>query len=297
MKVAITIPAYNEEQSLGAVLQDIKKVMSETKHNYFFVVVDDGSKDRTAQIAKEAGAVVVSHPYNYGLAEAFRTEIKTCMAHNADVIVHTDADGQYPAEDIPKLLAEIEAGNELVLGSRFAGRIEKMPAMKRIGNLAFSQTISHITGVKVTDAQTGFRAFTKKVAEMNIISNHTYTQEQIIRAVKNKCRIKEIPIYARKTRASRLMRSHPLVQPFEYAAKAWINIFRIYRDFEPLKFFGYIASAFLFSGILLGGWLTYLFAATGRIGHLPSTILTMLLIITGIQIWVFGFLADMNQKN
>jgi|SRR3989344_5767413 len=297
MKVAITMPAYNEEPTLAAVLQGIKTEMSATKHDYFLVVVDDGSTDKTVQIAKELGALVVSHPYNYGLAEAFRTEIKTCLAHKADIIIHTDADGQYPAEDIPLLLTEIESGGaDLVLGSRFAGHIEEMPPMKRLGNMAFSKVISHITGVRITDGQTGFRAFTKDVAALNIISNHTYTQEQIIRAVRNKYKVKEIPIRARKTRPSRLMRAHPALQPFEYAAKAWINIFRLYRDFEPLKFFGYIGTAFLLTGLAIGFWLFYLFITTARIGHMPSTILSMLLIVASIQIWLFGFLADMQKK-
>ena len=293
MKRVISIPAYNEEQTLGNVLADIKRVMSATQYSYVLSVVDDGSTDKTAEIARQHSASVYSHPYNCGLAEAFKSEIQKAAELGADVIVHTDADGQYSAEDIPILLQEINNGADLVLGSRFLGRIEQMPLLKRIGNIAFSKAISHIARAKITDAQTGFRAFTKKVAQLRIISNHTYTQEQIIRAVKNKYIIKEIPIMARKTRESRLMRSHPIVQPFEYALKAWINLFRIYRDFEPLKFFGYFGAGFFLAGAALGIWLIYLFAKFGRIGHIPSTVLTMLLIVAAIQIWLFGFLADM----
>jgi glycosyltransferase involved in cell wall biosynthesis len=296
MKIVISIPAYNEESTLGQVLADIKRVMAETKYKYFIQIVDDGSTDRTVEVAESFGAKIFSHPKNYGLAEAFRTEMKLFLESQADVVIHTDADGQYPAGDIPRLLAEIEKGADLVLGSRFAGRIEQMPLMKKTGNKAFSKAISHITGLKITDGQTGFRAFTRRVAEMGTISTHTYTQEQIIRAVRNKFKVVEIPIYARKTRASRLMRSHPLVQPFEYAFKAWINIFRLYRDFEPLKFFGILGGIFVFAGLLLGGWLVGLFLMEGKIGHMPSTILTMLLILTGVQIWVVGFLADMFRK-
>src|SRR3989344_7775203 len=296
MKIAVTIPAFNEEQTLGAVLQEIKKVMDEHKYDYFINIVNDGSTDKTAEIAKSFGAFVVSHPYNYGLAEAFKTEIKACLEKGADVIVHTDADGQYPAEDIPKLIKEIENGNDLVLGSRFLGKIERMPLAKRSGNVLFSKAISHITRVKITDAQTGFRAFTKRVAKLDIISNHTYTQEQTIRAIKNKYKLKEIPVDTKETRPSRLMKSHPLLQPFEYAIKAWINIFRIYRDFEPLKFFGYIAGLFFVSGMVIGSSLLYIFFTSGKVGHLPSVVLTMLLIIAGIQIILFGFLADMNKK-
>ena len=296
MKVVISIPAYNEESTIVSVLQDIKNVMSGTKYKYKISVINDGSTDRTAELAEQSGAVVTSHPQNYGLAETFKTEIKKATDLGADIIVHTDADGQYPSENIPLFLKEIESGQDLVLGSRFLGKIEHMPLMKKIGNIAFSKAISQITGTKITDAQTGFRAFTKNIANLNIISNHTYTQEQIIRAIRNKFKIKEIPINAKKTRPSKLMKWHPILQPFEYAIKAWINIFRLYRDFEPLKFFSYFAAALIIPGLLLGLFLTSLYLVTGRVGHIPATVLTMLLITSGIQIWLFGFLADMQKK-
>src|SRR3989338_254708 len=117
-RVIVTIPAYNEEKNLAQVLQEIKLHLI-GKYDYRLLVVDDGSTDRTAEIAKQNRAVVISHPHNYGLAEAFKTEIAECVKQKADIIVHTDADGQYPAELIPKLISEIENGASLVLGSRF----------------------------------------------------------------------------------------------------------------------------------------------------------------------------------
>lgn len=293
MKVIITIPALNEEKSIGRVVRNISVVMKKTKYNYKVLVVDDGSKDKTVEVAKKAGAIVFSHPYNYGLAEAFRTEIKKCLELKADIIVHTDADGQYLAEEIPKLLKEIENGYDLVLGSRFMGKIEYMPLLKRLGNKAFSRVISKIVHLKISDCQTGFRAFTKKVAkEIDIVSDHTYTQEQIIKAVKQKFKIKEVPIYF----AKREGKSRLISNPFEYAAKAWINILRIYRDYDPLKFFSYFGGTFLITGLLIGLWLIYLFVTTGKIQHIPSAVLSMLLIIVGLQIILFGFFADMQRK-
>jgi glycosyltransferase involved in cell wall biosynthesis len=291
MKVVISIPAYNEKNSIGKVIHEIKGIMKSLKYKYEVFVVDDGSTDDTANIAKKAGATVHSHPINYGLAETFKTEIDKCLELKADIIVHTDADGQYMAKDIPNLLKEIEKGNDLVLGSRFRGHIESMPLIKRIGNQAFSKVISNITRLKITDSQTGFRAFTKEIAKnINIISTFTYTQEQIIKAAKQKYRIKEIPIDTNKTRKSKLMKS-----PLDFAIKAWINILRVYRDYEPLKFFGIFGSIFLFSGILVGIWLLYLFFTTGSVGHVPSTILSVMLILLGVQIISFGFLADMQK--
>jgi len=293
-KIIVTIPAYNEEKSIGKVISKIKKVMNTNSYNYKILVIDDGSSDSTVKEAKKAGAIVYSHPINYGLAETFRTEMKKCIEMNADIIVHTDADGQYLAEDIPELVKEVNNGYELVLGSRFMGHIEQMPLMKRIGNKAFSRVISKITKVKITDGQTGFRAFTKEAAkEINIISNHTYTQEQIIRAVKQKFRVKEVPAYFAKRAdgKSRLMSN-----PFEYAFRAWINLLRIYRDYEPLKFFGYTGAVFFLTGLVFGGISVYNYFTEGNVGGLPKVMLSVLLISIGLQIWLFGFLADMNRK-
>ncbi|MFH1511076.1 MAG: glycosyltransferase family 2 protein [Candidatus Woesearchaeota archaeon] len=289
MKVVVTIPAYNEERTIGSVINGIRDL----KKDYTVFVLDDGSKDGTADVAKKSGAVVCSHPKNYGLAEAFRTEIQQCLKLGADVIVHIDADGQYRASEIPKLVSQIEKGYDLVLGSRFLGTIESMPLIKRLGNRAFSKVISNIVGMRITDGQTGFRAFTKEVAEkVYLISNHTYTQEQIIRAIKLKFRVKEVPAYF----AKRKDKSRLISNPFEYAVKAWINIFRIYRDYEPLKFFGIFGTIFLALGIAGGIRLLWFYFTTGLVGHIPTMMLTAILIIVGVFIWLFAFLADMLKK-
>ncbi|MFH1209764.1 MAG: DPM/DPG synthase family glycosyltransferase [archaeon] len=290
MNIIVSIPAYNESKTIGNVIRDIKKYMK--NYDYKILVVDDGSNDNTKGIAKKEGAIVFSHPINYGLAETFKTEIKKCLELKADIIVHTDADGQYPAKFIPSLIREIEQGYDLVLGSRFKGHIECMPFIKKLGNKAFSRVISNITRVKISDAQTGFRAFKKEVAEnINIISNFTYTQEQIIKAVRQKYRIKEIPIDTFKTRKSKLMKN-----PFDFAVRAGTNLIRIYRDYEPIKFFSSIGLTLSLIGILIGIYLVYNFLSTGIVGHIPLTIAATLFILTGIQIILFGFLADMQRK-
>lgn len=293
-KIIVTIPAYNEANTIGTVLKDIHAVMKENHYNYQILVVDDGSKDNTATIARKLGAVVTVHPKNYGLAETFRTEMKRCIELGADIIVHTDADGQYLARDIPKLIEKVEEGYNLVLGSRFKGKIESMPIIKRLGNRAFSRVISSVSGFRVSDAQTGFRAFTKDLANSLVMtSNHTYTQEQIIRAVREKFTIAEIPIYFAKRGhgKSKLMKN-----PFEYAAKAWINILRIYRDYQPLKFFGLFGLFFFGIGFLIGLWILATLLQTGTVGALPRVMLSVLFISIGIQIWLFGFLADMRRS-
>jgi len=294
MKVVVTLPAYNEEKNIGIVLTRIHAVMRGLKYKYHVLVVDDGSKDKTVEIATKNGAKVISHPVNFGLAETFNTEMKESLKLNPDIIVHIDADKQYNPEDIPKLIKEVKEGYGLVLGSRFRGHIESMSFIKKWGNMAFSRIISKISRQKITDAQTGFRAFTKELAGIKITSNYTYTQEQIIRASKAKFKIKEVPIFFGKrggNTKSRLMKN-----PFDFAIKAWINLIRLYRDYEPLKFFGLAGGLLLSIGIIIGLWVVYLFLTRGVIGRTPSIILSMLLIVVGVQIMIFGLFADMNRK-
>jgi len=292
MKVVITIPAYNEEKTLGRVIREIKEVMDKTDYNYQILVLDDGSMDKTVEVAKKNKAVVISNKRNLGLAETFKNEMKECLKLKADIIVHTDADGQYPSFYIPEMIKKVEQGYDLVLGSRFGkGRYGNASFMKKLGNRAFARVFSKLLKTKLTDTTTGFRAFTKEVAELPLINTFTYTQEQLIRAGKAKMKVAEIPIKTNKTRPSKLFRN-----PFDYAIKAWINIFRIYRDFEPLKFFGRIGLLFVLAGFLLGLFILYRIITVGNAGGIPRVILSMLLILVGIQIAFFGFLADMNRN-
>ena len=294
MLVIVTIPAFNEEKTIGTVIGNINNVMRKNRYSYKILVVDDGSKDNTAMISKKSGAIVYSHPKNYGLAETFNTEVEKSLQLGAEIIVHIDADTQYQPKEIPLLINEVKNGYDLVLGSRFKGRIESMPLVKKIGNKAFSRVISNIIGMRISDAQTGFRAFTKEVArKIKITSDHTYTQEQIIRAAKEKFRIKEIPIYfAKRNDKSRLISN-----PIEYAVKAWINIIRIYRDYKPLKFFGVIGALVFSAGFVLGLYLSYVqLFGEGVNRHLGLMMLDILILSIGLQIIVFGFISDMLKK-
>lgn len=291
MKIIISIPAKDEEKSIGAVIKEIQTAMH--GYDYQILVLNDGSTDMTAEVAKEHGAIVYSHQVNKGLAKTFNSEMKYCLKHNADIIIHFDADGQYVAAEIPKLLREIANGYDLVLGSRFEGYIEEMHWLKRFGNKAFSKVISHLTKLKITDAQTGFRAFTKEVAELKINSSFSYTQEQIIKAVRNNFFIKEVPVTFRKREGkSRLMKS-----PIDYAIKAWINILRLYRDYEPLKFFFFISLLFLVPGLILGCIFLYWYFTTGQVySRIPLVILDAVLLLGGFQILLFGFIVDKNEQ-
>src|SRR3989344_6064035 len=291
MKVVVAIPAYNEESDIVRVIKEIQGVMKETKYSLDILVIDDGSSDDTVNIAKSAGAKVFSNKTNRGLAETFKKEMEECLKLKPDIIFHTDADGQYPSKYIPEMIKMIESGYDLVLGSRFKDGKHHDSFVKMLGNVAFAKVISRLTRTKITDSTTGFRAFTREVAEKIIFVNtFTYTQEQIIKASRLGFKIGEIAITRNKTRESRLFRNS-----FQYAIKAWINIFRIYRDYDPIKFFGKIGLSLIMIGVIIGVWLFYRFIIYGKVGHIPMTVLTMLLIITGIQIITFGFLAYMKK--
>ncbi len=291
MKIIICIPAYNEEKTIASVIKEIKTCMK--KFNYSILVVNDGSTDRTSQIVKKHGVILVNHSRNLGLIETFKTGVKEALKRSADIIVITDADGQYPAIFIPKLINKLREDYDLVLGSRFKGRPYGMPLTKRLGNKLFAKVLSSITKFKLSDTTTGFRAFTKNVAKkIDFINTFTYTQEQILKALQLNFKIAEIPIITRKTRPSRLFSSI-----WEYAIKAWINLFRIYRDYKPLKFFGYIGILFFIIGFLFGLNLFYIFLNTGTLeGKTPTAVLSAIFMLIGIQVVLFGFLADMFKK-
>ena len=291
MKVVITIPAFNEEPTIGPVLDEIHAAMRGKKYKYKVLVLNDGSTDRTVEIAKKHKAIVVSNKRNRGLAYTFAREMEECLKLKADVIVHTDADGQYKAENIPKLIKKIEEGYDLVLGSRFMANTYSGSFMKSMGNKAFARVFSKLMKTKITDTTTGFRAFTADVASIKLINSFTYTQEQLIRADRRGFSIGEVPVTTRRTRPSRLFSN-----PFEYAIKAWVNILRVYRDFAPLKFFGVIGSLFFGVGVVIGIWIIVNIIRTGLAGGIPRVIFSALLILTGVQIILFGFLADMRKK-
>ncbi|MBI2664046.1 glycosyltransferase family 2 protein [Candidatus Woesearchaeota archaeon] len=293
MKIIVSIPAFNEEKTIAALIEKIKAVTRQLKQKSEIIVVDDGSSDKTAEAAKKAGALVYSHPRNYGLGETFKTEIEKALERKADVIVHIDADLQYMPEEIPRLLEAIRNGADLALGSRFKGRIVGMPLTKKIGNKIFSLIVSYIIKMRIHDAQTGFRAFTKKVAqEAEITSGFTYTQDQIIAASRKKFMIAEVPVtFLKREGKSRLMKG-----PLDYGVRGGTNLIRLFRDYAPITFFGSIGLAFIGLGLVLGSWLLYRYITLGAIGKTPSIILTVLLLIIGLQIILFGFYADSRRK-
>ena len=292
MKLVVTIPAYNEESTIGRVIRDVPRIIKGVSR-VEVLVINDGSLDGTAKAAKTAGADrIVSHTHNLGLGNAFRTGLDNALGMGADIIVNIDADGQYVGSEIKDLIRPIlEKKADMVLGSRFSGQIEHMAAWKRIGNRIATRTVRFLSGIPITDGQTGFRAFSRDAAlRLNVMSNYTYTQETIIQAAMKGMKIVEIPCtFRRREGHSKLISSVS-----NYAKRSTTILFRTYRDYKPLKFFGIIGAIIFVLGVIFGGYIFIRWLFTGLVTpHVPLAILSAILLIVGFQVILFAFLADM----
>jgi glycosyltransferase involved in cell wall biosynthesis len=287
LKVVVTIPAYNEEETIADVIEGCKKYADE------ILVIDDGSTDRTKEIAHSAGAKVIVHKINLGLSETIQDGFRVALNIGADIIVNIDADGQYLPEEIPKLITPIARDEaDFVLGSRFAGHIEEMPWIKRVGNKLFTRVVRTLTNTEISDGQTGFRAFnrTAAFASIDLAGKYTYTQEQIIRLIEEGFRVAEVPIYfARRVSGS----SRLIASPLNYAAKAFAVTLRTYRDYHPVLFFGIIGGVFILMGLLLGSFVVLEWITTGLVFRESTAVLAAMFVMSGFQFLFFGFLADM----
>ena len=232
MKVIITIPAYNEAADIEKTINDIRQVMNKTVYAYSIFVYDDGSKDYTSLIARRTADSVYTNEQRQGLALAFQEEINHCLQMEADIIVHIDADGQYSPEYMPNLIKKIEQGYDLVIGSRFLNGVNYGNSrLKAAGNIFFSALMSAISGRKITDVTSGFRAMNRKTAaSIKIRSKFTYTYDQYLQAIESKLNIIEIPIKGVNTRKSHLMKNI-----VDYTVRTFWDILVNFRRKSALK--------------------------------------------------------------
>jgi glycosyltransferase involved in cell wall biosynthesis len=292
MNLIITIPAYNEENSLKKVIEEIPHVISGIE-NIQILVINDGSTDRTVDVATQAGAhKILSHKHNMGLAKTFRDGLDAALEMGADIIVNTDADFQYNGTEIPKLIAPILEGKaDIVLGDRQIDQLDHMPRGNSWGNKFATQVIRWATGLPVNDAQTGFRAFSREAAlRMNLTGDYTYTQETIIQAANKNLKIAQVPVeFRRREGNSRLISSI-----FRYARSAGVTIFRSFGAYHPFVIFSGIGLACIVLGLIFGFKVINHFLTTGTVTpYLPSALLTTVLVIVGSLAILFGLLADM----
>lgn len=294
LKLVVTIPAFNEEGSIASVIKEIPR---DCCGRVEVLVIDDGSTDNTYSEAVKAGADrVIGFKKNRGLAPAFRTGLEIAISMGADIIVNTDADGQYDGNEIPRLIRPIlENRADVVLGSRTKGTIEDMPMQKRVGNRIATYVTGLLCGRYISDAQTGFRAFTRDAAmHLNVMADYTYVQETLIQLSHQSATIVEVPITFRKRNG----KSRLISNVFTYAKRAGLTIIRSYRDYHPLLTFVYISGAIAVMAAVAGGVVLFHYFMTGEVtGRLPMALLSVLLFIIASQVLVAGLLADMLRSH
>jgi glycosyltransferase involved in cell wall biosynthesis len=296
MKLVVQIPAFNEEAILGRAIAALpRRVPGFSRVE--ILVVDDGSADETAQVARQAGADrVLRFAAHRGLAAAFSAGLEEALAMGADVVVNFDADLQYDPADIPALVAPILAGRaDLVLGDRGPGTLEHFSPGKRLLQRFGSWAVRQASGLRVRDATSGFRALTREAARrVNVFSRMTYTLETLIQAGSKDLRVVSVPVSARPpARRSRLFTSVT-----RYVLVQGANLLRITALYKPLKIYSAAAALFLLAGTALGIRYLY-FYVTGNnpAGHVQSLILGAVLIVVGVQTFLIALLADLVAIN
>ena len=253
MKLIIQIPAFNEAKTIGKVIESLPKELPGVGE-IECLVIDDGSTDETAKLAKEAGAIVVSHPTNLGLGIGFQTGRRTALDRGADVLVTIDADGQFPAEDIPRLIEPIRAGRaHFVTASRFLHpkyQAVGIPWIKKWGNGLVAKMISRLAGGNYTDVSCGFRAYSREaLMKLNLFGDFTYTHETFLNIANQQLTIEEVPVEVTyfPDRKSKMAYS---IGRYGYRT-IWI-IFRTVLDHRPFTVFSAIAAIFFLAGVASG---------------------------------------------
>ena len=295
MKVIVQIPCYNEETTLPATLADLPRSLPGVDR-VEWMVVDDGSSDRTAEVARELGVdLVIRLPYNQGLARAFMTGLVAAVEQGADVIVNTDADNQYRGADIARLVAPVVAGAaDIVVGARPISTIAHFSPLKRLLQRMGSRIVRGLSGTTIRDAPSGFRAFSANAAlRLNVFSAYTYTLETIIQAGHTGLRVIDVPIEVNPpTRESRLIRSIP-----SYLRKSIVALLGAYTIYRPTRLFGGLAVLFLLpAAVLAARYLVYLGMGEGA-GHVQSVIASGVLAIAGLFMIAIGVLAHLLAIN
>ena len=295
-KLIIQVPCFNEEGTLAIALQALPRHVAGVDQ-VEWLVIDDGSTDRTVEIARANGVDhIVALGTHQGLARGFLAGLDAGLRAGADIIVNTDADNQYCADDIPKLIEPILRGEaEIVVGARPIAEIEHFSPLKKTLQKLGSWAVRVASGTSVADAPSGFRALSRKAAmQMNVFNQYTYTLETIIQAGQKNMAITSVPIRTNgDLRPSRLMTSKRA-----YIRRSILTILRIVITYQPLRFFT-IVGAFPFAGGTAIGlrWLWFFLVEESARTRLPSLILAAMLILIGVQLWIFGVVADLIAVN
>ena len=295
MKLIIQIPCFNEAETLSTALAALPRSVPGFD-SVEWLIIDDGSQDETIKVAKANGVDhVVRHLGNKGLARAFMTGLEASLSLGADVIVNTDADNQYNADDIPALVQPIlEHQAEIVVGARPIETIEHFSPIKKLLQKLGSWVVRVASKTDIPDAPSGFRAMSRAAAQrLMVFNDYTYTLETIIQAGQKNMSIVSVPVRVNgDLRPSRLVKSIP-----SYIKRSIVTIIRIFVIYRPFRFFGTIGAALFIAGFMLGlRFLWHYFQGTGD-GHVQSLILASVLLGMGFQTLLVAFVADLLAAN
>lgn len=266
LRLIVVIPALNEEATIDRVVRAVPRSMPGIGE-VDVLVIDDGSTDRTAELAIAAGAEVIHHMTPRGVGSAFQSALNEAIEHGADLIVNIDADGQFDPADIPRLVAPVVAGEaDFATASRFMdpALVPEMPWVKRWGNRQMSRLISSMTRQRFHDVSCGMRCYNRRAAlSLNLLGRFTYTQEVFLNLAYKDMRIVEVPIRVRGVRE--FGKSRVAGSIFKYASKTSRIIFRCYRDYHPMKFFGGLGAMLMGLSCVFGGFLLWHYVSTGSL--------------------------------
>ena len=295
MKLIIQIPCYNEAETLIIALNGLPKHV-EGIDEIEYLIINDGSKDNTVQVAKSWGVhYVVNFKRNKGLAYGFMAGVDACLKNGADIIVNTDADNQYNGADIVKLVSPIlEGKSDIVIGERPIDETEHFSFIKKKLQHLGSWTVQVASNTKMPDAPSGFRAYSRDAAmRLNVFNEYTYTLETIVQAGREKIAMSSVPIRTNaELRPSRLFHSM-----WGYVKRSSVTIILAFMMYKPLRFFTAVGMIPLIAGIILGIRYIIFMCMEQAGGHIQSLILASILILMGFMTIIIGLQADIIAAN
>lgn len=295
MKLIIQIPCFNEAETLEIALNDLPRHI-EGIDVIEYLIINDGSKDKTVEVAKKWGVnYVVNFKQNKGLAKGFMAGLDACLRNGADIIVNTDADNQYVGEDIEKLVRPILNGEaDIVIGERPIDQTEHFSPLKKKLQHFGSWVVRKASKTDIPDAPSGFRAYSREAAlRMNVVNEYTYTLETIVQAGRERMAITSVPIRTNgELRPSRLFNSM-----MGYVKRSMITIIRAFLMYRPLTFFVSLGSIMGMIGVGIGIRFLYFWFSGNGAGHIQSLILASMMIILGVMTIIVGLQGDIIAAN
>jgi glycosyltransferase involved in cell wall biosynthesis len=295
LKLIIQIPCLDEEWTLPATLAELPRSI-EGVDVIEILFIDDGSTDRTAEVAESLGVHhVFRHTRNQGLGRAFRTGLDNALKLGADIVVNTDGDGQYYGGDIAALIAPILAGEaDIVVGDRRTATQTEFGYSKKFLQWLGSYVVRSLSGTELPDAVSGFRAISRESAiRLNILSKFSYTVEMIIQAGNKQMTVVSVPVRTNpKTRESRLFTNIP-----QFVSRQLVSMIRMYAMYRPMRFFFYVGALLSLAGLIPIAKFLLFYASGDGAGHIQSLILGGALLTMGFMVFVSGLLSDLISQN